>query len=201
MRLGVDSTGDPSGAATPGPALSPGLQLSPGPVPRGNQCTSELERLGARYEALDELRGVETPVDVEGPIGGVRYTVGATAPLRADCRLVVALHRLGPGLLARGVTEVRYSGAYVYRTTHAGNRLSLHAHGLAIDVHGFVIRGERYTVKHDFARNRQAADCRGLPPVNEIACWWRQTGMFRELLTPDSDADHHDHIHIALSAQ
>jgi hypothetical protein len=112
----------------------------------------------------------------------------------------VALVELGPELRAVGVTDVRFSGAYVYRTTRSGQRLSLHAHGLAIDIHDVTIQGEKFTVKGDFARGRQGvAQCARLPPINQVACAAGERGLFKELLTPDSDRDHHDHFHFAVA--
>ena len=63
-----------------------------------------------------------------------------------DCRLALALSEIAVDLRALGVTEARYSGAYVYRTSHPG-RMSLHAYGLAIDLHEFKVSGEGLLVK------------------------------------------------------
>ena len=94
-----------------------------------------------------------------------------------------------------GVERVRYSGAYVYRTTRSG-RLSHHAYGLAIDLHEFQQGGETWSVKKDFRKN---VDCgendRGL---NALACHMRASVFFDEFLTPDFNADHRDHLHISV---
>jgi hypothetical protein len=34
--------------------------------------------------------------------------------------------------------------------------------------------------------------------LNRLACSFKSTGLFKELLTPDYNADHHDHFHLAI---
>ena len=169
-------------------------------IPGGDACLAELDRRRIPYESLAAKRGVDTPIAVRVPLGGVRYFTWGDAPMICDCRLAVALDELGPQLRAIGVTAAQYSGAYVYRTTRNGHRLSLHARGLAIDIHNFTLEGQQLSVKKDFARGRQrATGCAKLPPVNQVACYATQRALFHELLTPDSDADHHDHIHFGVA--
>jgi hypothetical protein len=112
--------------------------------------------------------------------------------------LAVALSAIGPVLRRLGITEVRYSGAYAYRRSKTG-RLSLHAHGLAIDVHGFVVGGRRLTVERDYRRGLRDGCSPTAPVLNRVACALRETGRFAELLTPDYDADHRDHFHLAIA--
>ncbi len=169
-------------------------------IPGGADCLAHLTEWGVPHELLDARPGVETPIAVEVPLGGVEYHTWGDSPLVCDCRLAVALVELGPELQRAGVTRVRYSGAYVYRTTRSGKRLSLHAHGLAIDIHEMTVRGEKLSVKHDFARGHSSSsECAELPAVNQVACRAGARGLFKELLTPDSDADHHDHLHFAVA--
>ncbi len=169
-------------------------------IPGGASCLRELSRRGVEYEALDARPGVETPVSIRVPLGGVHYDTWGDGALVCDCRLAIALTELGPELRQIGVTRLQFSGAYVYRTVRSGKRLSLHAHGLAIDLHEVTVQGAKLSVKRDFARGRRAdGTCNQLPPVNQIACRAEARGLFKELLTPDSDADHHDHIHLAVA--
>lgn len=140
-----------------------------------------------------------TPVLVNGPIGGVRFFSDAT-PFIADCRLVFALSELAPELVELGVSQVRFSGAYVYRVKTTGSgRLSLHAHGLAIDVHDIWFGSERLNVKMNYTRGLGRECQPGLPRLNEVVCRVRQRGLFKELLTPDDNADHRDHFHFGLA--
>ncbi|HEY8946046.1 MAG TPA: hypothetical protein VIM73_17380, partial [Polyangiaceae bacterium] len=109
-------------------------------LPPSAACLAELAQRGVPFHALDHELGVKTPIVVDGPITGVRYYTGANGPLIADCRLVLALSLVGPELVRYGVSDVRFSGAYVYRLSNKG-RVSLHAYGLALDMHGFTRNG------------------------------------------------------------
>lgn len=167
-----------------------------GSLPDGQECLESLARAGLRFERAGETRGVDLPLVLRGPVGGVEYWASDGRPLLLDCKLGAALVRIGPLLRRHGIERLRFSGAYVYRTTRGG-RLSLHARGLALDVHDVVAAGTTLSVKKDFARG---AGCSGeIPLLNRVACDLRALGWFRELLTPDDDRDHHDHFHLAVS--
>jgi hypothetical protein len=36
------------------------------------------------------------------------------------------------------------------------------------------------------------------PAVNQVVCQLRELGLFRELITPDHDADHYNHVHLGI---
>ncbi len=162
----------------------------------GRACLDELDATGVHYRPLPELRGVETPVEIQGPIGPVTFWVNGNGPLRLDCRMALTLHQLGPLFSAHHVSRVRFSGAYVYRSTRSG-RLSHHAHGLALDMHDLVLDGQTLSVKKDFLRATTCTE--QAPALNRLACALREAHVFEELLTPDYNADHYDHLHIAVS--
>jgi hypothetical protein len=172
-------------------------------IPGGDECLEQLASAGIAFEPLGERPGVRTPVAVKGPIGGIRYERGDSSPLVCDCRLVVALGRVAPELSSLGVTRVRYSGAYVYRTQRSG-RPSLHAEGLAIDVHELTAAGSRFTVAADYQRGADAScseppQATALPLPNRLACELGRTRLFEEILTPDDNRDHRDHLHLAIA--
>jgi len=167
-------------------------------LPGSASCITRLAEHEVRFHALDREIGVRTPVVVEGPIAGVRYYTGGNGPLIADCRLVLALALVSRELTAFGVSDVRFSGAYVYRLS-AKRRVSLHAYGLAIDLHGFTRFGVHYEVKRDFRRGLGSALGAEAPVANAVAARLRNSGLFHEYLTPDDNADHHDHVHIGVS--
>jgi hypothetical protein len=169
-----------------------------GVLPGGALCLARLNERGVPFHPVDHELGVKTPVVVDGPIAGVRFYTGANGPLIADCRLVLALDLVGPELTALGVSDVRFSGAYVYRLSNKG-RVSLHAYGLAIDMHGFTRLGAHYEVQQDFHKGLGTELSADAPVVNAIATRFHNSGLFHEYLTPDDNADHHDHVHVGVS--
>lgn len=190
-----DGKGQPAGdpITTPFRAALPSDSLFPG----GKPCLEGLKSAEVAYRATDTTRGVDTPVVIQGPIGGVQFW-SRGGPLVADCRLALALSELAPKLRKLGVLRVRFSGAYAYRMSRKG-RLSLHAYGLAMDVHEVSTRDQTYSVEKDYARSVGESCDSGVPLLNRLACELRATGAFRELLTPNYNADHRDHFHLGIA--
>lgn len=167
-------------------------------IPDGPACLDWLAQQNVSFKVLPEKPGMVTPIHVTGPIGGVAYESGGRESIVCDCRLAVALGWLGPELRAFGIDEVHHSGAYVYRTTKSG-RPSLHAQGLAIDVHILRVGRRRFEVSRDFERGA-GADCGpDSRMINRLACELSRTGLFEEVITPDDDSDHRDHLHLAIA--
>jgi hypothetical protein len=177
--------------AVPRPLPPPRVTVS---VPGGETCLARLTQAGVPFRTLETTRGIETPIVIDGPIGGIRYH-SAFGPMVCDCRFALALATAAPQLTQLGVTEMRFSGAYSYRMSRVG-RLSLHAYGLALDVHEIVVEGRTLDVERHFARG---IGCGAGPALNHVACKLRDLGLFRELLTPDYNADHSNHFHIGLA--
>jgi hypothetical protein len=166
--------------------------------PAGDECLSRLRSAGVAFQSVSDKIGVDTPVALEGTIGGVRYwTVGA-GPMVSDCRLALALAKVAPELRALGISAMRFSGAYSYRMARVG-RLSLHAYGLALDVHEVTADGRSFVVARDFARGLPNGCAADAPVLNRLACRFAQLRLFQELLTPDSNYDHRDHLHFAIA--
>jgi hypothetical protein len=177
-----------------------GPELIAAEFPGGDACLSQLRAVGVPFNEVADKRGVSTPIALEGPIGGVRYwTIGA-GPMVSDCRLALALAKVAPELRGLGISAMRFSGAYSYRMAKVG-RLSLHAYGLALDVHEVTADGKSYVVARDFAKGLPNGCAEGAPLLNRLACRLAQLRLFQELLTPDSNADHHDHLHIAIARE
>lgn len=165
-------------------------------IPGGKRCLELLNRLGVKYERLSPRGSVDTPVEVVGDIGGIRYVSQGRESLVCDCRLALALHWSAPVLSAHEIQTVEHFGAYANRSTRRG-RPSLHAMGLALDAAAFKFTSTRQSVAEDYARG---VDCRSeAPAVNQVVCHLRSLGLFRELITPDHDADHDDHVHLAIA--
>jgi hypothetical protein len=166
-------------------------------IPGGEVCVSWLRNLGIPFERLPPKPGIETPIEVTGPIGGIQYVSEGKESIVCDCRLALALDWSSRVLRPLGVDRVAHRGAYVNRTTRRG-RPSLHARGLAIDVGAVRVGNEWLEVDRDFRRNTHPRCDANLPLLNSVSCQLRTLRLFRELITPDDDGDHHDHLHLAL---
>lgn len=180
----------------PPPAYDPSAVQS-SRIPGGARCLALLSQLGIRHVPLERRGRMETPVEVRGDIGGVRYTSEGRRSLVCDCRLALALHWSAPVLTAWNISEVEHMGAYVNRTTRSG-RPSLHARGLALDAAKFKSKHASHSVARDYVRGLRSACRSDAPALNQMACQLRELGLFRELITPDHDSDHHDHFHLAI---
>lgn len=101
--------------------------------------------------------------------------------------------RLAQRHLGQAVRGVRHYGSHACRAmTGNGRRRSLHASALALDVAGFELAdGSLVTVARDW-RSRGPRG-RFLRAVAKAAC-----ARFSVVLTPESDRDHADHIHVDL---
>jgi hypothetical protein len=206
--------GVPPVKVTPSPlrfAAAPGVPTYPDGRPRpldpaliaaefpaGDACVERLRDAGASFQPVSDKRGVDTPIAIDAPLGGVRYFTLGGGPMIADCRLALALVRVAPELRGLGISAIRFSGAYSYRMARVG-RLSLHAYGLALDVHEVIAEGKSYVVARDFAKGLPNGCSSDAPLLNRLACHLAQLRVFQELLTPDSNADHHDHLHVAIA--
>jgi hypothetical protein len=165
-----------------------------------------LRRLEIPFRRAGPTRGIRTPVVITGPLDGIRLRpMWGKRPALMDCRFALTLYRLAPLIRACGFEELRYSSFYAYRNVAGTRRLSRHAHGLAVDVH--ELRGPgglRAHVKRDYPRGRgRPGACVGKGGseaglrLRRLACAMEASGLVYLVLTPDSDAAHHNHFHIS----
>ena len=207
---------------TPPPVSPPPLAAAPvvvrrlrTPAARSDlACLQLLDHARVPYRLAGAVRGVQTPVEVTGPIRGVRLIPRAGRTPIMDCQLARALAELAPAFRRAGVTALSFSGAYDYRTRRNSSKLSAHAHGLAIDVHALQTRKGMLDVKRDFPRDgrrwagrpENVAACLGQPrrkagrALRALACRLKLDPVLRYVLSPDTDADHHDHLHLEAHA-
>jgi hypothetical protein len=182
-------------------------------APPDQACLAVLRSRGVAFSEGPDLKGVRTPVTLDGSRFSPRLTPrGGRAP-EMDCQLAVALANASRVFSSLGIDELEYSGAYDYRNRRRSNRLSAHAAGLAIDVHVFRGPARGYVVAGTF--ERRPARWRSLAPgpgalrtcvgntrtpsgrlLRRIACGLRLHEGFRYVITPDDDLDHRDHFHI-----
>jgi hypothetical protein len=169
-------------------------------LPTGEACYAWLARLGIEHERVGPVAGIADPVRVTGPIGGIAYSSELQSGVLCDCRLALALDWSARTLAPMGVTAIRFSGAYVNRTTRSG-KPSMHARGLAIDVHAITVGQQTLWVEKEYERGLGSGCDDAAPTVNQAACRLRALRLFRELITPDHNWDHRDHLHLGIAPE
>jgi hypothetical protein len=186
------------------------LLSGPGPVSGSGadddvaSCLAALDAQGVDYGRV-KRRGIDIGVELHGLVGGVELRAfGGPEPLVLDCSLVYSLARAADVFRAHGVQRITYSSAYQRRNVRGTSRPSRHSFGLAIDLHTFVLDGDRVaTVKSDYEQGLgDDLDCIGDPltdlgaVLRALDCQLAASGLFRIVLTPDYDADHYNHFHV-----
>jgi len=161
-------------------------------------CLAELDRADVRYSPAP----VATSIDACSVATPVRVTAAGIAwnqPGVVSCGFALALdafarEEVNPAARAyfgRDVRLIRQFGTYACRRETGGEgRWSLHAAGRAIDIAGFELTdGTTILVERDW--RGAGAKSAFLHDIVHRAC--RRFGV---VLTPDSDRDHYNHIHI-----
>jgi hypothetical protein len=171
----------------------------PSTLPKaGAQCLNELAAQGVRFVP------VAAPVAANGCgiENGVRIEQSAISwnhPAEMSCALAARLDRFereavqqaAQRYFGRPVTLIHHFGAYTCRGENGGTvRLSQHARGNAIDIGSFELAdGTRIAVETDWHGRGPRRDF--LHDVAKRAC-----AYFNVVLTPASDALHHNHFHL-----
>jgi hypothetical protein len=156
-----------------------------------------------------ELAAIDGPgiCGLERPLRVTALKDGAVAldkPVVMDCPLAAALEDwldtvVQPAAMARfgvAVTELDVFGAYSCRTVDnlAGQKLSEHAFGNAVDVAGFGLAdGRKIVVVRDWKRDG-SQESAFLHEAHAGAC-----GPFTTVLGPGSDSFHYNHFHLDLA--
>jgi hypothetical protein len=126
-------------------------------------------------------------------------TAAWSRPAVANCAFVVTfdnferdiLRPLAVRYFGQDIRSIVHLGAYSCRGTRAG-RESEHAKGMAIDLAGVELAdGTQILVKDKWGARGKSRDF--LRAVSLAACQY-----FNVVLSPDSDRDHWDHIHLDL---
>ncbi|MCA9648229.1 MAG: extensin family protein [Polyangiaceae bacterium] len=214
---------DPPSAQSP---VTPGAPLPLPPVPSsapalaysGLSAEACGKLLAARqlpvrgYTPNKATRDVALPVQLSGPLNGVSIVMnGAKTPGSRgdydvlDCRLALSLDDWTRELARRNVRVVRHAsllrpGAVIRKS----GRPSQHALGLAIDIASLELAdGARFEIQRDFAGAIGAPVCteQSEPAsrwLRSLVCDTHQSRVFNLILTPNYNADHHDHVHLDL---
>lgn len=169
------------------------------PPPLGRapaRCLAELDRLGVQYQ-LEPIQASAKACTIDKPVRvtamGARFQRSAVM----SCDFALHLDRFEQEVLepeARrffhsGVHSLLHFGAYACRKTKEGKE-SEHALGKAIDLAGIELDdGAVILVDKEWRAHGKEAEF--LHAVAHEACHY-----FSEVLTPDSDADHYNHLHL-----
>jgi len=191
------AAGSPSRARLRGPHPAGVTRYRSGDLPGGITCLLRLETLGVKHRKLAARGQMITPIEIIGPIRGVRFRPTGKRRLICDCRFALALYRAAPLFSKLELGEVIYSNAYSRRRPGPG-KLSRHDMGLAIDVHRFRSNGRMLRVEDDFRRGASLICDEAPTPLNEFACRAKEQRVFDRVLTPDTDAAHYNHFHLAI---
>jgi hypothetical protein len=172
----------------------------PAPVSRGDQqCLAELSRLGVQYQVAPLPASTPPACFVQNPVRVSAATIPFSRPAIAACAFVLEFDKFEQEVIrplakrdfGEDLKTIVHFGAYSCRTTKLGLE-SEHAKGMAMDVAGFELTdGTMISVKQDWSKRGPRRDF--LRAVASQACRY-----FNEVLDPDSDLDHIDHIHIDL---
>jgi hypothetical protein len=186
------------------------VEPAKGAKPQRHPCLDELDAMDVAYTRAAPHEGIEVPVQITGPLGGVTYETWSKRDLVLDCSLVYSLARAGKFFTEEGMTRAFYSSAYQRRNVRGTAKPSKHSFGLALDVHrwrtGADEAGELSVEDHYEQGLGDEVDCIGDPLTDEgrslrtVWCRLDRSSLFRFILSPDSDADHYNHFHIEARA-
>lgn len=164
----------------------------------GRACLSELASRGIVVQSWNggtRACPIDTPV-----LARSGMLARFSPPLKTSCAMLVAwsdfeveIDRAARTYLHSRLTAVRHFGSFACRRmTGNGARQSLHASARALDVAGFQLAdGRVVSVESGWHGSRD--EQRFLRAVAKAAC--RQ---FSVTLTPDSDDDHLNHLHVDI---
>jgi hypothetical protein len=183
-------------------------------------CEAELGRRAIPYVRTTATPDVATPVRLRGALHGVLVhsmlppAQRDTSPSEIfDCRLVLAVDDFCGLLAKRDVVEVVHFTAYRPRAQsgctpkYAGLQ---HCGALALDVASFTKKdGTVLVVDKDFHGRVGDATCAGKahpsPPSAAATELWgyvcdaASQAIFNVMLTPNYNAEHHNHIHVEVT--
>jgi hypothetical protein len=129
-----------------------------------------------------------------------RVEAGLSRPAVMSCALASRLDEferevlqpLAKEELGKRVVRIDQMGSFSCRGIRGGSRLSQHALGLAIDIGGFRLSdGSTVSVARDW--NESGPKRSFMRHLAHRACRY-----FSVVLTPESNADHYDHIHLDI---
>lgn len=163
----------------------------------GRACLARLDAQEVSYRPVD---APPSSCQVDTPVRVSRVEARLNRPAVMSCALASRLddferavvQPLAKAELGQRVVRIDQMGSFSCRRVNGSLRLSQHATGLAIDIGGFRLSdGTTVSVEHDW--NEPGPKRLFLRHLARQAC-----GYFSVVLTPDSNADHHNHLHLDI---
>lgn len=175
----------------------------PAPVLSSSQCLAALDAHAISYRTV-ELSPPDARCRVDGAVKVSRIDVALNQPATMGCALAARIDDFERALmqqiatrdLGKYVSRIDHLGAYsCRRSTGVRDRLSEHSYGLAIDISGFRLSdGTEISVERDWWVPGPKRDF--LHHLARSAC-----GYFSVVLTPSSDRDHFNHMHLDIGPE
>jgi len=166
----------------------------------GRACLARLTSQEVSYRPIDSVNASDSRCQVDTAVRVSRVQAGLNHPAVMSCALASRLddferevvQPLAASELGRKVVRINHLGSFSCRAMRSGGRLSEHAVGRAIDVAGFRLSdGTTVSVQHDWSE-------RGPKRLFLRHLARRACSYFSVVLTPDSNAEHYDHIHLDI---
>ncbi|MCD6499565.1 MAG: extensin family protein [Deltaproteobacteria bacterium] len=166
-------------------------------------CIKRLRRARVKFRILTRVKGVRTPIEVLSKrIGGVNYIKHWSNKRRfiLDCHTVEVLDVAGRAIRRAGVASIYYSSTWRYTYLGGTHRFSQHAFGRAMDIPAIDGAFGYATTIHHYERG--IVGCGAKNHTSKGAAWrkfccaLKLNHYFNRILTPDTNRDHHDHLHI-----
>lgn len=181
--------------------LLAGCGGTPAPsVLSGRACLARLAAHEVAYRPVDWVKAPDARCRVDTAVRVRRVEAALNHPAVMSCALASRLDEferevvqpLALDELGRRVVRLNHLGSYSCRGTNGSGGLSQHALGRAIDIAGFRLSdGSLVSVERDWAE--PGPKRLFLRHLARRAC-----GYFSVVLTPDSNADHYNHIHLDI---
>jgi hypothetical protein len=180
------------------------------------RCHTQLKAAGVAHQrAYGGAPGIATPLRLTGPVNDVKFlTAGPKSKFSLlDCRIALTLNELSTLLAKQGVSEIRVDSFYRQNARLNGRKRgkrSQHSYGLAMDVTAFKLNdGRTLEIERDFHGKIGEPVCGPgaeiTPPspdattLRNIVCAIARTGMFHNVLTPNYNTAHKNHLHFDIT--
>ena len=167
----------------------------------GRACLSRLAAEEVSYRPVDSPDASDSRCRVDTAVRVSRIEAALSRPTTMSCAMANRLDEferevvqpLARDELGHRVERIDHLGSFSCRAnTSRPSRLSQHALGQAIDIAGFRLAdGSRVSVERDWSDS--GAKSEFLHRVAAKACRY-----FSVVLTPDSNADHYNHLHLDI---